>query len=341
MKSKHIKWSLLVVIVLLAILWPKGAHDGAPDSPAIDEARSSGAHAAGRNPIRLHQRARYADENAEAKPQGLFQHVFDKSLRGSRFLLGKERDRKFLPNSDAPSGMDLWIQDSNGEERLVHESVTRARFSPDGTRIAFTTSDAELHVEDLSGNSIANVAGVYGPSWSPDGTAVIYAKVGEGEDPHRPGTRRLTTLHLGIGEAQGLTEGIYDDGRPEFNPSGEWVIYVSGARSGLASFWRVPANGGESIQLTNVGLDQVTDLFVPTPYEKTTWSADQRWFVYDFKSGERQETWGLEFNHDGTVKRATKLADGINPQLQSDGRTLICEKSNEEGVVETVISSLP
>jgi len=98
--------------------------------------------------------------------------------------------------------------------------------------------------------------------------------------------------------------------------------------------------GGEPVQLTNQGLEQVNEEFVPTPYDKTIWSGDKRWFLYDFKNGDQQETWGLEFDTDGTMKQATKLAEGINPRWQDDGRTFVCEKQ-VDGTIQTVVSNLP
>ena len=285
---------------------------------------------------------RLSREEAAARglPFGSFEYLFDKAGNANRFLFGKRHDDEFRPDSDAPSGMDLWLQDESGNDRLVNESVTRAKFSPDGSKIAFTTRDGVLHVEDLGGDKLAEIAGVYGPSWKPDSTAVIFSKVGEGQDPLRPGTRQLRALNIATGKVEALTDGRFDDGRPEFNPTSDWVLFVSGARSGIASFWKVPANGGRPEQVTNIGLQQVNENFVPTPYDRTMWSPDNQWFVYDFKAGEQQETWGLQFDTGGKLKRATKLADGINPRWQEDGRTFVCEKTTATGT-ETIVASLP
>ena len=288
-------------------------------------------------------RKQLSDQEALAQglPRGNYKYLFDKASKANRFLIAKGNDTKFLEHSDAPSGMDLWMQDEDGKERLVSDSVTRAKFSPDGSKIAYTTSDCVLHVENVQGgNALAKVDAVYGANWKPDGSEVVFSKVGDGQDPHQPGTRHLTALDLATGETKSLTDGRYDDGRPEFSPGSDWILFVSGKRSGLASFWKVSADGGEPIQLTNRGLDQVNEQFVPTPYDKTIWSGDKRWFLYDFKSGERQETWGLEFNSDGTVKQASKLADGINPRWKEDGRTFVCEKQ-VDGSSQTIISNLP
>lgn len=332
------KTGIMILLALFAwFLWPKKTASK-PSALAAEKSNVS----SNRNQEHRRIRRTFTREEALAQdvPQGTFEYVFDKAPRANRFLFAKGHDDKFLPNSDAPSGMDLWLQDESGNDRLINGSVTRAKFSPEGNQIAFTTTDCVLHVEDLNGNQLAEVTGVYGQSWKPDGSAVIFSKVGEGQDPHRPGTRQLAALNVATGEIETLTDGRFDDGRPEFSPAGDWVIFVSGARTGLASFWKVPVGGGEPVQLTNAGLQAVNELFVPTPYDKTLWSGDKRWFVYDFKSGERQETWGLEFDADGSLKQARRLAEGINPRLQPDGRTLICEKS-VDGVVQTVISNLP
>jgi hypothetical protein len=338
MKSS-LKWGLLVLLVLLAwFSWPeKSSQDVSPNETTV-AVKSSFVK------TRTHQRAtrQFSDDVATAQglPRGTYAYIYDKSPGSNRFLIAKGRDDKFLSDSDAPSGMDLWLQDESGNERLLASSVYRAKFSPDGNKIAYTTSDCVMHVQDLNGSNIAEVAGVYGQSWKPDGKEVIFAKVGEGKDPHRPGTRQLTSLDVTTGKLKTLTDGKFDDGRPDYHPASGSVIFVSGGRTGLASFWQVPANGGEPIQLTNVGQREVTDQFVPPPYDKTLWSADKRWFIYDFKSGDQQETWGLEFDNGGKLKQAAKLADGINPRLQNDGQTLICER-HVDGAVETIVSNLP
>ncbi len=341
--------AILSSIAIVALIWlaQPNSRQNQTSADAAGEATPRGVKTSAYAELKLERESRaikrqLSDEAAiaEGLPRGTFAYVFDRAPNKNRFLLARSHDSKFLPDSEAPSGMDLWLQDDAGNERLLNESVTRAKFSPDGNKVAFTTSDCVLHVEGTDGTKIGEVQGVYGQNWRPDGNAVVFSKVGEGQDPHRPGTRQLTSFDLATGLQRPLTDGQFDDGCPQFNPTSEWVIFVSGARSGLASFWQVPVGGGEPIQLTNTGLDHVDERFVPTPYDRTLWSNDKRWFVYDFKSGDRQETWGLEFNANGTMKQASKLADGINPRWKEDGRTFVCERQ-VDGRTETIISSLP
>ena len=237
--------------------------------------------------------------------------------------------------------MSLWLQDESGKEHLVNASVNQAKFSPDGSKIAYATSDGNLHIEDLQGGKLAEVQGAYSPNWKPDGSAVVFSKVPEGQDVHQlGGGAHLAALDLATSKVNLLTDGRFNDSLPEFNPSSDWIIFVSGARTGLASFWKVPVTGGEPVQLTNVGLEEVNEKFVPVPYDKTMWSKDKRWFVYDYKDGVDEETWGLEFDEAGTIKQATKLANGINPRWQADGRTFVCEK-HVNGIAQAVLGNLP
>lgn len=260
--------------------------------------------------------------------KGPYDHLFDwKEAPGiTRFLVSKGRDARFRTDSDAPSGVDLWLRDSNGGERQIHASVYCARFSPDGRTLAYTTSDLELRVEDADGRRLDTVRGAYNPHWKKDGSSLVFEKAPAGRDAHLPQTLHLAKLDLASGRLDLLTDGTFDDVRPEFHPGGKWILFVSGGRSGLASFWKISAEGGKPEQVTNVGLKRLDDSFVPTPYRQTVWSADGRWFLYDFKSGDTRQIWGLEFDDGGRFLRALKLVEGLNPQWLEDGKTFAYER---------------
>ena len=273
--------------------------------------------------------------------KGPYHHLFDwKEAPGAtRFLVSKGRDARFRPDSDAPSGFDLWLRDDIGAERQIHASVYCARFSPDGQTLAYTTSDCELHIEEHEGTQLHTVRGGCNPHWKSDGRTVLFEKV-TGRNVHLPETLQLAKLDVATGKVDLLTDGRFDDVRPEFHPSGKWVLFVSGGRSGFASFWKISPDGGEPEQVTNLGLKQVDESFVPTPYQKTLWSADGRWFVYDFKNGEVRQVWGLEFDVGGKLLRAVKLADGLAPQWLEEGKTFVYLKS-ESGSEQPAIGRLP
>lgn len=335
------KWGLVLLTILLSAVWwfPKVSSPAPRHSDVAGSASESTHSLAGRIDFLRNRPRSVPSDQPRTVPQGSFEHVFDKAPGVNRFLLSHGRDAKFVPDSDAPSGMDLWIQNENGEERLVDQSVYRARFSPDGTKIAYATSECVMHIEDLQGRQLAKIDRAYEPSWKPDGSGVVFAQVPNDRDIHLPGVLHISTLDLATGEVQQLTDGKWDDSHPEYSPSGDSVIFVSGGRSGFASFWKV-SPGSEPEQLTNPGAEAVDEKFVPTPYNRTLWSQDKRWFVYDFKNGDREEIWGLEFAPDGKLKQTQLLAAGLDPQLRDDGRTIVFSKREGE-TVETFAYQLP
>jgi hypothetical protein len=205
---------------------------------------------------------------SDANTDAAAEYLFDSNRLSGALLFSKGRVKKFVPESGAPSGRDLWVRDASGSQRLINPSVFSARFSPHGQRLAYTTSECALHVEDLQGNKLVEVTGAYSPRWKPDGTAIVFAKVPDGRDVHLPGTLSLATLDPASGNVALLTDGQFDDVRPEFAPTGDWILFVSGARTGLASFWRLglDGNAGGPVQVTNLGQQDVDENFVPTPY---------------------------------------------------------------------------
>ncbi len=257
------------------------------------------------------------------------------------FLISQRANStSFRSGADTPIGYDLWLLDDAGAQRQIAESVYRAKFSPDSRSIVYTTSDCIMHAEDLAGRKTAEVRGAYDPSWTSNGKSIVFSKVPDGRDIHLPETLHLAILSLNSRQVDLITDGRFDDCRPECHPSGEWILFVSGGRSGLASFWKVPIAGGQPVQITNIGLEGVGDSFVPTPYQKTAWSADGRWFIYDFKNGSLQQIWGLEFDATGNLIKTLKLADGLFPQWLEDGKTFVYLK-RIDSLVKPIVGRLP
>ena len=253
-----------------------------------------------------------------------------------RSLVAKQRDSKYIADTDAASGFDLWIMDEEGHERLVDSSVYRAKFSPDGSKLAYTTSEATLRVEDLQGNRSIDLNGAYDPNWSPDGSSVIFAKVPPGRPNMLPGVLQLAVVDPATGKVTTLTDGNFDDVRPEYDPTGKNILFVSGGRSGLASFWVIRNPGEAPVQITNLGQESVDENFVPTPYSPhTLWSKNGQWFIYDFKQGDREQTWGLKFDGTGNAK-PVKLADGTQPQWKIEGQSFFCQTSDGRTVEATL-----
>jgi dipeptidyl aminopeptidase/acylaminoacyl peptidase len=166
------------------------------------------------------------------------------------------------------------------------------RWSPDGTRLAFTSNRAgkvsQLYVIPVAGGEPCKLTSlkedVTEPAWSPDGTRIAFvARVPdtayEEEDEKRRRPRRLTRLkykldtvgwtsdrprHLfvvpadGSGEPLQLTSGDYEDCSPCWSLDASTIAFISARQPNwdleLANdIYLVAAEGGEPRRLTSGG----------------------------------------------------------------------------------------
>jgi serine/threonine protein kinase len=123
-------------------------------------------------------------------------------------------------------------------------------FSPDGRRVAFTSTrsgDAEIWVADADGANAVQLTSLHAQdsncaAWSPDGQSIAFSSNGEGEFdvyviPAAGGQPRRLTSHPAI------------DIAPKFSRDGQW-LYFSSMRTGEYRVWKMPAAGGEATQVS-------------------------------------------------------------------------------------------
>lgn len=107
-----------------------------------------------------------------------------------------------------------------------------------------------FNVEDL-----VNMQRVSDPALSPDGRTVVYT-VRETDLAANRGRTDLWSLDLATKGAQPrrLTTDPENDSSPEWTADGREIYFLS-TRSGSSQVWRLPASGGEAMQVTNLPLD--------------------------------------------------------------------------------------
>jgi Tol biopolymer transport system component len=130
-------------------------------------------------------------------------------------------------------------------------------WSPDQKKIAFVSNRSgsqELWVCDADGANPMKLTSFGGPSvifprWSPDGGRLVFSAL-TGPD----GNFESYT----IGASGGAPHRISAAGRrtmahPVFSRDGRWIYFIPGAQDGAVEAFRIPAEGGEALRITQHG----------------------------------------------------------------------------------------
>ncbi len=132
------------------------------------------------------------------------------------------------------------------------------RYSPDGKRVAFMsnrTGSQEIWIADSNGErpvvlTAFNRMGAGSVYWSPDGSQLVF-------DARPEGNADIYALNVADGKLRRLTNHAAEDANPTWSRDGKWGYFRS-ARSGERRIWKVPATGGDAVQVTQqVGHDGV------------------------------------------------------------------------------------
>jgi len=125
-----------------------------------------------------------------------------------------------------------------------------ARYSPDGSKIAFVSARSgtrEIWIAEAEGSNPRPLTSFGGPAfgppgWSPDSQRIVFHTRSEGQGD-------LFIVPAIGGAPQRLTTDPSDDLTPGLSHDGRW-IYFSSMRSGRWELWKMPAEGGEATQIT-------------------------------------------------------------------------------------------
>ena len=160
--------------------------------------------------------------------------------------------------------VDLHLMDL--EARLANDTIestlfskstrieSSARFSSDGSRIAFVSSrsgDSEIWVAGRDGSRLQQITSLGAPQlvvggWSPDGARIVFdAAVAGNSDVYLVGSDG--------GHLRRLTSEPSTDGIPSWSGDGRWIYFASTRAGVLPDIWRVSPDGGEAIRLTRNG----------------------------------------------------------------------------------------
>jgi len=127
------------------------------------------------------------------------------------------------------------------------------QFSPDGSKIAFMSGRSGFDEIWLASSDCSNPSqltafrqnGVGSPRWSPDGTRIAFDRYVDGQPD-------IFTIDVNTRLLKQLTDKRGFDYLPAWSNDGKW-IYFRSEMGTFAQIWKVLADGGEPIQLTQRG----------------------------------------------------------------------------------------
>jgi eukaryotic-like serine/threonine-protein kinase len=132
-------------------------------------------------------------------------------------------------------------------------AIEYPQYSPNGKAIAYdatASGSTEIWICDRDGSNPLQLTRLGGTApgpfrWSPDGQKIIFALASMG------GTH-LYIIPTQSGILKQLTHSKFYEGDPSFSRDGKWIYFVSD-RGGNFQVWKMPAEGGDNIQVTRKG----------------------------------------------------------------------------------------
>jgi len=212
---------------------------------------------------------------------------------GYDYLPDCSRDGRWMVYSKYhKDALELWVLDLKTREThgLTSEGAVNleARFSPDGTRIAFvsTAFNKRFHIfaGDFRDGRLTNVQRLTGenrsplpryyysafdteisPTWTADGREILYVS----NRGHIYGSGGFWRMKVdGSPESWSSAREVHYEetnwkARPEFSPDGTRLAYASYLGRAWHQIWTMPANGGDTFPLTYGEYDNTAPRWSP------------------------------------------------------------------------------
>jgi TolB protein len=197
-------------------------------------------------------------------------------------------------------------------------------WAPDGSTVLYASAssdrDSDLFSIEPDGSAVRrltdNLVEDTEPSWSPDGSRIVFVRRHVGGTPGRGSSNE--EIHVMRADGSGvrrLTERAFEDLSPSWSPDGGRIVFVRRVRRlGVLGIYTMRAEGGRVRRLTpREGF-----------YSSPVWSPDGRRIAFTEGSGVGEG--GRLYVMDADGSRVRRLADvaelAVGPRWSPDGRSL-------------------
>jgi Tol biopolymer transport system component/DNA-binding winged helix-turn-helix (wHTH) protein len=184
----------------------------------------------------------------------------------SNFALSRQGTR--LAWAQSTDDTNIWRLELNatGKPKTVPQQLIAStrldvdgRFSPDGSRIAFASNRSgswQIWVAESDGQRPVQLTSFNGPltgspRWSPDARQIAF-------DSRAAGNSDIYVISVEGGKPRRLTTEPSNEALPSWSGDSAWIYFCSDCNSGNQQIWKMPAAGGQAVQVTrNGGFDNV------------------------------------------------------------------------------------
>ncbi len=248
--------------------------------------------------------------------------------------------KSFVYASRGEGNLDLFLQRVGGRNATLLTPNTpsdesQPAFSPSGDRIAFRSNrePAGIYVMEATGENVRlAIAEGFHPSWSPDGTEIVYSTVGRDTPTVRttvPSALWVVSLETGAKRLLTQTDAV----QPSWSPHGQriayWFMPPNVGRSDIAT---IPSGGGEAVVVTR---DAATNW-------NPVWSPDGRFLYFASDRRGNMSFWRVEIDEETGQVRGEPEAVGtpstFNRHLSfsRDGKRLLYVQTSQQSNIKAV-----
>ena len=248
--------------------------------------------------------------------------------------------KNFVYASRVGGNWDLFLQRVGGRNATpltpdTPSDESQPAFSPSGDRIAFRSNrePAGIYVMEATGENVRLVvAEGHHPSWSPEGTEIVYSTSGRDMPTTRttvPSALWVVSLETGAKRLLTQTDAIQPSWSPHGHRVAYWFMPPNVGRSDIAT---VPSGGGDAVVVTR---DAATNW-------NPVWSPDGKFLYFASDRRGNMSFWRVEIDEETGEVRGEPEAVGtpstFNRHLSfsRDGKRLLYVQTSQQSNIKAV-----